>query len=60
MRILMLMYPDIPQTSDEWMPSADTPDAAMGRYNKELSEAPSYRSRSTTSMPSCGACANSA
>ena len=39
MRFLMLIYPDIPQTSDEWMPSADTPGAAMGRYNKELSEA---------------------
>src|SRR2546425_10824428 len=39
MRFLMLIYPDIPHTSDEWMPSADTPGAAMGRYNKELSEA---------------------
>src|SRR5260370_901735 len=39
MRFLMLIYPDIPPTSDEWMPSADTPGAAMGRYNKELSEA---------------------
>ncbi len=39
MRFLMLIYPDIPQTSDEWVPSADTPGAAMGRYNKELSEA---------------------
>src|ERR1700737_1718868 len=36
MRFLMLIYPDIPQTSDEWIPSADTPGAAMGRYNKEL------------------------
>jgi len=39
MRFLMLIYPDIPQSSDEWVPSADTPGAAMGRYNKELSEA---------------------
>ena len=33
MRFLMLIYPDIPQTDDEWMPSADTPGAAMGRCN---------------------------
>ena len=33
MRFLMLIYPDTPQTDDEWMPSADTPGAAMGRYN---------------------------
>ncbi len=39
MRFLLLIYPDIPQASDEWMPSADTPGAAMGRCNKELSEA---------------------
>src|SRR5260370_42637041 len=39
MRFLMLIYPDIPQTDDKWIPSADTLDPAMGRYNKELSEA---------------------
>jgi hypothetical protein len=34
----MLIYPDIPQTQDEWMPSADAV-AEMGKYNKALSEA---------------------
>ncbi len=39
MRFLMLIYPDIPQGSDEWLPTADTPGAAMGHYNRALSEA---------------------
>src|SRR5258708_9675984 len=39
MRFLMLIYPDMPQTNDAWVPNADTPGAAMGGYNKELSEA---------------------
>jgi len=39
MRFLMLIYPDISQTDDKWIPSADSLDPAMGRYNKELSEA---------------------
>src|SRR5258708_28638934 len=39
MRFLMLIYPDMPQANDAWVPNADTPGAAMGGYNKELSEA---------------------
>lgn len=38
MRFLMLIYPNIPQTHDEWTPSAEAV-ASMERYNHELGEA---------------------